>query len=348
MVSVVRSAAQRRNGKEFVRAGQAGGIGKVNAGASTIITGSRLHFGPLAWKPRRGRDFGGWGVMLETPRTVVRVARIDASTQSRAVAHSQHRADGMLSRVLESLAPDEPAGLRVIVDEEPPPHCGFGSGTQLALAIAAGVYALADRPRPPAPELSRIVGRGLRSAVGIHGFDLGGLIVDAGKRTGDDIGQLAARVAIPDEWRFVLVRPPVATGLTGDKEATAFNDLPSFSDALSDRLSRIVLTEVLPAVQSRDRAAFAAALDEYGTLVGEAFTPCQGGVVHPASMPIWQALRNRGFKGIAQTSWGPTLSVVCDSEAHAGKTATAIREMAPSADIQIARPRNDGATTILD
>ena len=139
----------------------------------------------------------------------------------------------------------------------------------------------------------------------------------------------------------------MATGFAGDKEATAFNDLPSFSDALSDRLSRIVLTEVLPAVQSRDCIAFAAALDEYGTLVGEAFTPCQGGVVHPASMPIWQALRDRGVTGIAQTSWGPTLSVACDSEAHAETTASAIREMAPSADLQIARPRNEGATVIL-
>jgi predicted sugar kinase len=193
-----------------------------------------------------------------------------------------------------------------------------------------------------------MTGRGLRSAVGIHGFDLGGLLVDAGKRPGDEIGQLAARLDVPEEWRFVLVRMPVAEGLAGDQETRAFNDLPSFSDALSDRLSRIVLTEVLPSVQSNDCTAFAAALDEYGSLVGEAFTPCQGGVVHPASMPIWRALRERGLKGIAQTSWGPTLAVVCENVARAEKTMSIIAELAPSAAFEVAAPQNGAAMIILD
>jgi predicted sugar kinase len=144
------------------------------------------------------------------------------------------------------------------------------------------------------------------------------------------------------------VRTPVAEGLAGDQESRAFNDLPSFSDALSDRLSRIVLTEVLPSVRSQDCAAFAAALDEYGTLVGEAFTPCQGGVVHPASMPIWQALRERGVKGIAQTSWGPTLAIVCENVAHAEKTMSMIAEVAPSAAFELSRPRNEAATIVRD
>jgi len=315
----------------------------VKSGATTIITGSRLHFGPLAWKPRRGRDFGGWGVMLETPRTVVRVGKSDSLPEQHPHA-GQSRASSLLDRVVDALGDDQASNLRVTVDEEPPPHCGFGSGTQLALAIAAGAYAIAGLPRPPAPQLARIVGRGLRSAVGIHGFDLGGLLVDAGKQSGEEIGQLAARVALPESWRFILVRPPVATGLAGDKEATAFNDLPSFSDALSDRLSRIVLTEILPSAQRGDCAAFAAALDEYGTLVGEAFTPCQGGVVHPASMPLWQTMRQRGLTGIAQTSWGPTLAVACGSPSHADRTATVIRESAPSANVQIVRPRNEPAS----
>jgi beta-RFAP synthase len=321
----------------------------VNAGSCTIITGSRLHFGPLAWKPRQGRDFGGWGVMLETPRTVVRIGDSDAlANRQGPAAHSQSRAEEILNRVLKSLDLQEGAGLRVIVDEEPPPHCGFGSGTQLALAVAAGVHFLKEGERPSAPELARITGRGVRSAVGIHGFDYGGLLVDAGKQSGEDIGQLAARREFPEEWRFVLVRMSVAEGLAGDQETRAFNELPSFSDALSDRLSRIVLTDVLPSIRSEDCAAFAAALDEYGCLVGEAFTPCQGGVVHPASMPIWKALRERGVKGIAQTSWGPTLAIVCENVAAAEKAMSMIAEVAPSAACALSRPKNDAAMIVCD
>lgn len=318
----------------------------MNAGEVTISTGSRLHFGPLAWKPRRGRDFGGWGVMLETPRTVVRIGKSEAIVERQ--GRLQSRANDILRRVLKSLSVDDHSAPRVIVDEEPPPHCGFGSGTQLALAIAAGVHVLRDGTRPRAEDLARMTGRGLRSAVGIHGFDIGGVLVDAGKRNRDDIGPLAARLEVPDEWRFILVRPPVAEGFTGDKESKAFNDLPSFSDALSDRLSRIVLTEVLPSVESKDCAAFAAALDEYGTLVGEAFTPCQGGVVHAASMPIWRALRERGLIGIAQTSWGPTLAVVCEGTAQAEMTMSTIRELAPSATVEVSCPRNAGAAVTYD
>ncbi|WP_145027595.1 GHMP family kinase ATP-binding protein [Caulifigura coniformis] len=307
-----------------------------------VITGSRLHFGPLAWKPRRGRDFGGWGVMLETPRTAVRVGHFGPDSEERGAAlASQGRAEQVLRHLAGLLPQSGEAPPQVIVDEEPPPHCGFGSGTQLALAVAAGASELAGLPRRPATEMAELVGRGLRSAVGIHGFDQGGLLVDAGKHPGDAIGALAARVEIPSGWRFVLIRPPVAEGFTGEKEAAVFECLPSFSEALSDRLSRILLTGVIPSVRQGDCPAFAEALDEYGVLVGEAFSACQGGVVHPASLPIWKLLRDRGVKGIAQTSWGPTLAVVCDSAEAAEEL---VQQIPPSASVQIARPKNDGAT----
>ncbi len=313
------------------------------AGAWTITTGSRLHFGPLAWKPSRGRDFGGWGVMLETPRTVVRVGEIDAlSPPPRTTCRSHSRSAEILRRLQGLASRIDPPQLFVEVLEEPPAHCGFGSGTQLALAIAAGMAKIGLEHRPPAPALALLAGRGLRSAVGIHGFDLGGLIVDAGKLPVDAVGELAAHAPVPADWRFILVRPGAAVGLTGDKEAAAFDDLPPFSDSLTDRLREIVFDEVVPAVERNECARFAVALDEYGMLVGEAFRPCQGGVVHPAALPIWTALRDRGLRGIAQTSWGPTLAIVRDNPSDAELTAAVVREVAPSADIQIASPRNVG------
>jgi len=306
-----------------------------------VITGSRLHFGPLAWKPRRGRDFGGWGLMLETPRTAVRIGHFGLNSEQRGEPlQSQRRAEQILHRLGSSTPRLAEASPQVVVDEEPPPHCGFGSGTQLALAIAAGACELAGLPRRPATELAGLVGRGLRSAVGIHGFDQGGLLVDAGKLPGDTIGALAARIEIPSGWRFVLIRPPVAEGFTGEKEVAVFECLPSFSEALSDRLSRILLTGVIPSVQQGDCPTFAEALDEYGILVGEAFSACQGGVVHPASLPIWKLLRDRGVRGIAQTSWGPTLAVVCESAAAAEEL---VQQMPPSASVEVACPKNDGA-----
>jgi beta-ribofuranosylaminobenzene 5'-phosphate synthase len=327
--------------------GSGGGENGVMDRMGTITTGSRLHFGPLAWKPRHGRDFGGWGVMIETPRTVVRVGRFDDSRQpGRQECSSQRRAEGLLQQLRKQSPFAIPEAVRVFVDEEPPQHCGYGSGTQLALAIARGVTQGVTGGFPGGADLARLVGRGLRSAVGIYGFDQGGLIVDAGKRPEDVVGQLAARVDFPAEWRFVLVRPGAVHGLTGDTEAAAFRKLPAFNDALTDRLSRIVLSEILPAAQDRRCDHFAAALQEYGMLVGEAFHACQGGVVHPASMPLWTALCDRGVRGVAQTSWGPTLAIVCGGEDKARELAAMIRQIDEANVVTISAARNKGVEVI--
>ena len=310
--------------------------------AWTITTGSRLHFGPLAWKPSRGPDFGGWGVMLETPRTVVRVGE-NVVIPTRRPSQSQSRASGMLHQLLQKRPELQSFALNVAVDEEPPAHCGFGSGTQLALAVAAGLVSSTDGERLPATTLAAMVGRGLRSAVGIHGFDLGGLIIDAGKRPEDAIGVLADHVPVPADWRFVLIRPASATGLAGEKEVAAFNELPPFSDHVTQRLRAIVFDEVLPATRENDCSRFAAALDDYGLLVGEAFAAAQGGVVHVAAMPIWSGLRSRGIRGVAQTSWGPTLAAVCADPDEAEHVAAIARDFGPEIAVTVTSARNRGA-----
>ncbi len=315
----------------------------------TILTGSRLHFGPLAWKPERGRDFGGWGVMLETPRTVVRVGESGAIPEPAGnPSRLQARARSILQQLSTASRDPTLPMLTAEVLDEPPAHCGFGSGTQLALAIGTALARLQDAARPSPADLAIATGRGLRSAVGVYGFELGGLIVDAGKLPGDALGQLAAHAPLPDEWRFVLVRPNAAVGLAGDREATAFRELPPFSPSLTERLTRIVFDGVVPAVRGRRFDEFSAALDEYGILVGEAFRDCQGGVVHPAARPIWTALRERGLRGIAQTSWGPTLAIVCRSPEAAAHTAELIQPLAPQSIVQTAQPRNRGAEIITD
>ena len=74
----------------------------------------------------------------------------------------------------------------------------------------------------PAAELAVRVGRGERSAIGVHGFDRGGLIVEAGKRPGQGVSPLIEHVTLPREWRVVLFTPPVADRWHGDRERRAF------------------------------------------------------------------------------------------------------------------------------
>jgi predicted sugar kinase len=63
----------------------------------------------------------------------------------------------------------------------PPQHVGLGVGTQLALAVAAGLNASCGFAAMTPAELAACMGRGQRSAVGSYGFYHGGLIIEDGK-----------------------------------------------------------------------------------------------------------------------------------------------------------------------
>src|SRR5256885_2047192 len=79
-------------------------------------------------------------------------------------------------------------------------------------------------PFAPPPDEGR-VGRGKRSALGVHGFAQGGFLVEAGKRDADGVAPLTARADFPEDWRVVLVLPPWGQGLHGAAEGRALQGL---------------------------------------------------------------------------------------------------------------------------
>jgi beta-ribofuranosylaminobenzene 5'-phosphate synthase len=200
-----------------------------------------------------------------------------------------------------------------------PSHRGLGAGTQLGMAVAKALSLLAGDDDPDPVTLARRVGRGARSAIGIHGFGSGGFLVDAGKEQPELIGQLEARVEVPASWRFLLVNPPdAAPGLSGAGETEALSRLPFTTTAMTERLRRLALTEMLPALTAGDCDRFGDAVFEFGRSVGEYFSPIQGGIyATPLASALVDWIRKAGFHGVAQTSWGPTLAVCCADQERA-------------------------------
>jgi beta-RFAP synthase len=195
---------------------------------------------------------------------------------------------------------------------------GLGTGTQLALAVARALAAASGRDELDATELAWRVGRGQRSALGVHGFERGGLLVEAGKRGGQTLGPLVARAAFPEEWRVLLVLPPWGQGLHGVREIEAFEQVAgaAASDRRTDRLCRLILLNMLPSLAESDAAAFGEAVYEYNRRVGEVFRPVQGGVyAHPRTGEVVGFLHSAGIRGVGQSSWGPGIfAVVADAE----------------------------------
>jgi beta-RFAP synthase len=181
------------------------------------------------------------------------------------------------------------------------------------MAVATALSLLSGDADVDLSTLARWVGRGARSAIGIHGFERGGFLVDAGKERDEQIGRLEARVDVPADWRFLLVNPPdAASGLSGEAESAALNRLPATSVEMTERLRRLAMAEMLPALTAGDCNRFGEAVFEFGRLVGEYFRPIQGGIYStPQSAELVEWICGEGYPGVAQTSWGPTLAVCC-------------------------------------
>lgn len=275
-----------------------------------IRTSSRIHFGLLGWGPDAGRQFGGVGLMVEDPGLVV---ECEAGPQWKFAGPMAARIGTLVHSILEFMKPPfftltAPHPARVEVVSHAPEHAGFGVGTQLSLAVVAGLFRLSRLPAPNAGLLALLTGRGRRSGVGLHGFLEGGLIVDGGHADELQHPPLVARAAFPEDWSILLVQPPGPTGRHGQDEVRAFAEMPPIPERHTERMCRLVLLGILPAVAERNIAAFGAAISELQRHVGEAFAPVQGGhYTSPMAEAIVSDLAAIGLVGIGQSSWGPTL-----------------------------------------
>ena len=117
--------------------------------------------------------------------------------------------------------------------------------------------------------------------------------------------------------------------------------------SLTDELCRITLMELLPSVASSDFDSTAAALRKFGRLNGSHFAPVQGGIFADAEMAtLAQWLTDEGCVGLGQSSWGPTLWVLCRDEPEAVKLRERIaaQPSARACTIHLTAAQNAGAS----
>ena len=194
---------------------------------------------------------------------------------------------------------------------------------------------------------SSSAGRGARSAVGTYGFQLGGLIVDAGKGPGQTLGKLARRVGLPPVWRFVLFSRPSERGLAGSSEAAAFRQLKPVPQLITQKLWAITTVEMLPAVERADCRMFGDAVYRFGRLAGECFASVQNGPFASCEIAgLVDSIREFGVPGAGQSSWGPTVFAVTDGDEEARRLIEWVhkRNNGIEYEITVGRPNNCGGT----
>jgi beta-ribofuranosylaminobenzene 5'-phosphate synthase len=313
-----------------------------------VTAPARLHFGMLDPAGLGSRRFGGCGVAVEFPRVVVGVRRVGSESSEEVIAHGPQaeRAAAFASRAREAFG--FRGGVEVDVREAIPPHIGLGSGTKLGLAIARGVAELAGISAGPV-ELAHATGRGERSSVGSWTFAAPGLVVEAGVRDRDSISPLVVRHPMPERWRCVLALPIGVEGLSGNAEERFFSLLQEEGAAIEPRVSRLVLTALLPGLVTESIDEFGAALGEIQCEIGSMFATRQGGVFHPRAAPVVEALVALGVGAVGQSSWGPTVYGIVDDPERAADVADRLRAaVGTGTDVRVVDFDRQGASVAGD
>lgn len=310
----------------------------------TVEAAARLHFGLLDLRGALGRRFGGIGA--PAPEFAVRV-RVSLAPALSADGPDAPRAAEFARRFLGHH--QLPLGARIRVERAIPPHTGLGSGTQLALSVARALAEL-HGIEATAPQLTRAVGRALRSAVGTWTFACGGFVLEGGRRRDreDDVGPLLARLPVPDAWRCVVAVPNTMQGVSGAAEAAAFAALPAPDEREVERVSHLVLMAMLPALVEADLGAFGAALTEVQEINGRWFSALQGGPFAPGvSAELVRRMHEWGAAGIGQSSWGPSVYAVVDGAEAATRLSDRARALIGDAGVVVTgQLPNEGARVV--
>jgi len=347
-------------------------IATAGAPALQVRAPGRLHLGFFDPAGSLGRRFGSLGLVIEGFETVV---ELRAATRDAVLCDGPAGAMPLAVGDAGGAAPDAAAdiarasvwlqrlrqasGLPPALVRQPlqldlrqrlPAHAGFGSGTQLALAVGrafAGHFGLAVSTT----ELARWLGRGVRSGVGIAGFDQGGLLADGGPGADGRPAPLLSRLAFPADWRVLVVQDPRLRGLSGQRETQAMADLPPLPQASAADICHQVLMRVLPGAADADFPLFAAGLNRVQQVLGAHFAPMQGGTGYtsPAVGRLLRWAAEADGAAVGQSSWGPTGFAVLPSAERAQALLVAARtagQLDPALNVQLVAARNQGASVL--
>ncbi len=283
-----------------------------------VHAASRLHFGLFSLGHLSERQYGGVGAMIARPGLQLRITQGSAGEPSGAGEMGTRAVAFAKQWLAFQRMPAAEGNLHLEVVSAPPDHVGLGVGTQLGLAVAAGLSRWMGLPAQTALELALSVGRATRSAVGTYGFLLGGLVMEQGKRSDEPMSLLDCRIDMPGAWRFLLLRPLEGRGISGTAETEAMQALPAVPEEVTQALINEAATRMIPAAATSNFALFAESLYRYGQMAGNCFAAKQGGPYNgPVLTSLVEVIRQCGAVGVGQSSWGPTIFTICDSQGSA-------------------------------
>jgi len=273
---------------------------------------ARLHLGFLDLNGEAGRKFGSIGLAISSHQTIIEAEPADTliiQTQNDVSPSTYKKIERIIEKFYTSLGqsvPKNKQGVKLSLIELVPEHAGLGSGTQLAITIGTLLCRL-HNISANTHDIAYQLGRGSRSGIGIATFDHGGFIIDGGLSSSSQIPPLLAHYDFPPSWRIIMIMDKSSQGVHGSEEISAFTDLAPFPESHSHAICHLTLMKLLPALVEKQIAPFGQAITKIQTLIGDHFSPAQGGRYTSTSVAkLLHHAQQLGHSGIAQSSWGPT------------------------------------------
>lgn len=253
---------------------------------------------------------GGIGVALEEPGFEI---GFEKSSSVSGVEYDARRLAELLCSELGV------GGVNIKIKKTIPEHVGFGSKTQLSLAIAAGVCKVYGIEKTT-DELALMVGRGGTSGIGVAAFESGGFILDGGhlsekgftpsRFSKAEPAPVLARYDFP--W-WVVCAWPERKGAYGTVEKKIFKDHCPIPKGDVGEVSRIVLMKILPALVEKDLSEFGEGVD---MLQKTGFKKIEVGL-QDAKVAELLSFMQKNSAGGGMSSFGPVCFGVCENKSEA-------------------------------
>lgn len=305
-----------------------------------ITTPSRLHLTLIDMNASIGRVDGGIGLTLNEPSIRITAEKSDIVEVTGNSEHAVRIENSALKLLPEG------AGIRIFIENDYPSHTGMGSGTQASLAAGMAVNRIYGLGMD-VYEVAAYVGRGGTSGIGVQAFENGGFILDGGHKFSDKKAFLPSaasnlapapvllRTDFPD-WD-ILVAVPEHKGASSDSEVNIFKKECPVPLGDVEKLSHIILMQLLPALAEEDMETFGKAINS----IQETGFKKKEVKLQPESAKLAQVLRDGGAYGAGMSSFGPTVYAFGEDASSLKKTAEEF--LGGDGNVFVTKTRNEGA-----
>jgi len=288
---------------------------------------SRIHITLIDLNSSWGIIDGGAGVVLNEPFYEIEIYKDPSLSRSEIIFYEDNNNEiiDVVNRCLDKLMSyleNRSLGhsnYLIKIMRGYPLHIGLGGTTQLCMSIATGVWVIEYHEKPDYLFIARIIGRGGTSGIGVHGFALGGFIIDGGHLK--DLEKkdflpsdystsppppLLIREEIPYTWRFILIRPrSLSKRFFGSRELEVFRKNTPLNLNEVYEVSYHVFMGLLNSIKRRDVDRFRRHLRRIQDI---GFKSIEWRIQSSDIKRIAEYLDNIGL-GYGLSSMGPTLFI---------------------------------------